>query len=309
MHPNSKTQLTGLESWLHKVPDNTKLSKIALPGTHNSAACYISFPSVRCQEVSVTEQLQNGVRFLDIRAAAPYLSSCGAVFGRLHELQVIHGDFPVRLPFPVKLKSVLDEIYDFLDHNKSETVIVSLKPEGPHHFHAHQFSDIIWDEFIVPRADKWHLKNDIPTIGEVRGKAILFRRFGISSSNDSQNFGIDAASWKYNTIEDEPGFLSVQDWCEVMVPADIAKKVTYINDHLKRAIEYNSTAKSDENCKLYINFFSGSNSLNHKCWPRKVSQGLVGVTQSLGKSCGIVVIDFANANDWEIARTVIALNL
>lgn len=307
-----------LHNWLSHIPDKINISKISLPGTHNSAACYTSFPSVRCQDVGILDQLNHGVRFLDIRVSTPYMSSfkSNGFNYRYKKLQVIHGNFPVRLLFPVKLDTVLNEIYQFLDNNKSEVVIVSVKPEGPHSLSEQQFSDIIWEEYLYPATEKWYFENRIPSIGQVRGKAILFRRFAIlgnkpfaNTETDTPTMGIDAAVWKYNSISHETGFIAIQDWCEVISPTDIEKKSTYIKNHLKRAIDYNSTTISDQVPKLFLNFYSGSNFWNYKCWPRNISRVIKNLPQVLDKSCGIVVMDFANADDWQVIRTIVDLNL
>jgi len=56
-----------LNQWMSKLKDDTPLSILSIPGTHNSVTYRSALPSVRCQAVNVTEQLENGVRFLDIR--------------------------------------------------------------------------------------------------------------------------------------------------------------------------------------------------------------------------------------------------
>jgi hypothetical protein len=60
--PNTK-------SWINDIiPPDCLLSSINLPGSHDSAAInrFISTPYA-CQISSITEQLEQGVRVLDIR--------------------------------------------------------------------------------------------------------------------------------------------------------------------------------------------------------------------------------------------------
>ena len=52
---------------MSKLKDETPLSALSIPGTHNSPTHHTALPSVRCQAVGVKEQLNNGVRFLDLR--------------------------------------------------------------------------------------------------------------------------------------------------------------------------------------------------------------------------------------------------
>ena len=58
------------EKWMKNIPDETPLSMISIPGTHDSAARFITAPTPRifcCQDMSVKNQLLSGARFLDIR--------------------------------------------------------------------------------------------------------------------------------------------------------------------------------------------------------------------------------------------------
>ncbi|ANB13077.1 hypothetical protein AWJ20_1356 [Sugiyamaella lignohabitans] len=299
-----------LANWMQKLPDELSLAKIALPGTHNSAACYLTLPSVQCQGSSISDQLLHGVRFLDIRVAAPFFTGCGAAFGSgPDDLQVIHGNFPVKLPFPAKLQDTLVDVYSFLQEHPSETVFVSIKAEGPFGFDKDDFANIIWERYINPSHSRWFLSDQIPKAGDVRGKAVLFRRFGVPDDNRKGQFGIEAAWWKYNTTEDNQGDLAVQDWCEVMAPEDIAKKRDYISQHLNRAKDYNSTDTSEP--KLFLNYCSGSNFWNPQCWPQRVSTAIStsDFHNDLGAGCGIVIIDYAESNDWATVRKLVESNI
>lgn len=64
-----------LNRWMAELDPSYPLSALSIPGTHNSPTCYVALPSVRCQAVSVREQLDNGVRFLDVRVSCPSPSS------------------------------------------------------------------------------------------------------------------------------------------------------------------------------------------------------------------------------------------
>jgi 1-phosphatidylinositol phosphodiesterase len=55
-----------LESWMSEIPDETLLSNITVPGTHDSCACS-NIPFVRTQYLSISKQLDAGIRFFDLR--------------------------------------------------------------------------------------------------------------------------------------------------------------------------------------------------------------------------------------------------
>lgn len=292
------------KTWLLELDDNTKIGTLAIPGTHNSEACHTALPSVQCQGESITDQLEHGVRFLDIRAGKYPLKSGDEA----NELTVVHGVFPVRIPFPKKLSDTLDEIYEFVDNNKSETVIVSIKQEGTGEWNndADEFANLIWDKYVNPNKDKWSLGTNLPKLGDARGKVILFRRFGVRNDDRRNQFGFEASSWKYNCTEDDRGQFCVQDFCEIQTEDDIPKKVQYVKDMANKAAEYNKS-NSD---KLFINFTSGSNFFDHACWPQQVATAMEEhkLEESFHRGSGIVVLDYVESNDWKMAKALVDQN-
>lgn len=293
--------MVNYQTWMGELGDDTKISKLSIPGTHNSAACRTALPSVQCQGDSVTEQLNHGVRFLDVRVGRMLVGSGG-------DLQVIHGKFPVKIPFPLKLEDTLDEVYQFLQHNPSETVIVSIKQEGSDDWNNDQdeFGKTIWDKYVGKNKDKWYLNTDIPRLGDARGKAIIFRRFGVKDENLKKEFGFDASYWKYNTIKDERDLFAVQDFCEVNSAEDIPKKIEYINDFSKSAEDY---IKDNDN-RLYLNFTSASNFFDQNCWPQAISKAMLNanIDQEFRKGSGIIVLDYIEAEDWRMSKKLIDTN-
>ncbi|KAK6876092.1 1-phosphatidylinositol phosphodiesterase [Candida tropicalis] len=290
------------KTWLKDIDDNKKISQLSIPGTHNSAACHVALPSVQCQGATVTEQLEHGVRFLDVRVGKLFLGN------DVKDLQVIHGKFPVKIPFPLKLTDTLNEVYKFLQHNSSETVIVSIKQEGSDDWDNKndEFGKLIWERYVNPNKDKWYLHTDIPRVGDARGKAILFRRFGVQDENLKKEFGISASFWSYNTTDEDRGQFAVQDFCEVNSAADLPKKIDYVKTFAKRSQEYTS-GKDD---KLFLNFTSGSNFYDQQCWPQPVSQAMIdgNIQDTFKKGVGIIVLDYAEAENWKLPKALVDTN-
>lgn len=294
-----------LTEWQRLVPDNVPLSMLSLPGTHNSAAWHVSFPSVQCQGASITEQLKHGIRFFDIRVARPFFGLCGEA----DDLQVIHGNFPVKLPYPEKLHDVLNDIYAYLQQHPSEVAVVSIKQEGNDKWTGDEFPELIWNKFIAPAEQRWYLGTDLPAIGSIRGKTLLLRRFGVNNEQLKARFGFDASWWKYNTPEDDRGSFVVQDWSEVNTPDDFNTKVGYVNNQIQRAVQYNGTEEAVKTPKLFLNYCSGSNFFNPQCWPQGVAAAVAHGMNGLGSGCGVVIMDYAEKGDWEIVRQIVSLNL
>lgn len=290
------------KAWLGEIDDNKKISQLSIPGTHNSAACHTALPSVQCQGASVTHQLENGVRFLDIRAGKLFIGN------DVKDLQVIHGKFPVKIPFPLKLTDTLNEVYKFLEDNRSETVIVSIKQEGTDDWDNDndEFGKLFWERYISPNKDKWYLNTDIPRLGDARGKAILFRRFGVKDENLSREFGFSASFWTYNTTGDDRGQLVVQDFCEVNSSDDLPKKIDYVKNLAKRAQDY--TSNNDD--KLFLNFTSGSNFFDKQCWPEPISKAMIegNIQSTFQRGVGVIVLDYAESHNWNLPRALVDTN-
>jgi 1-phosphatidylinositol phosphodiesterase len=81
-----------LNSWMGKLRSDSPLSALSIPGTHNSPTCHTALPSVRCQAKSLREQLDNGVRFLDIRVQPENPDDANA-----DGLILVHSAFPISL--------------------------------------------------------------------------------------------------------------------------------------------------------------------------------------------------------------------
>lgn len=299
-------EIDALPSWLNEIKDETLLSQLALPGTHNSGASFLALPSVQCQGANISEQLQHGVRFLDFRVSRPLIT----LFSSADNLEIVHGKFPVKAPSSLKLEEVLNTVYSFLHNNPSETVVVSIKQEGTGTWEGDDFPNLIWSKYIEPQQDNWYLENKIPRLSDLRGKAFLFRRFGVHDEELKQKFGFDASWWQYNTPNDDRGKYTVQDWCEVQKPEDLTQKVQYIKEQLKRASEFNATeeAGNEDHAKLFVNFCSASNFFNPDIWPRSVAEVVSRDIQDLESGCGIVVIDYAESEDWKLTRQLVQLN-
>ena len=68
-----RVDTNGLEAdavWMSRIPDETRLNEITLPGTHQSASQFTQIPFFfKCQGCSIKSQLTSGFRFLDLRLA------------------------------------------------------------------------------------------------------------------------------------------------------------------------------------------------------------------------------------------------
>ncbi|QSZ29072.1 hypothetical protein DSL72_003582 [Monilinia vaccinii-corymbosi] len=326
-----------LSSWMSNLKDETPLAALSIPGTHNSPTHYAALPSVRCQAVSVKEQLNNGIRFLDIRVQPQDPNNLAA-----EGLILVHSAFPVSLTGNKYLRTLINHLHKFLDENPTETVIISLKREGAGKATDEQLSQILNHHYTQDSA-RWFTGNRIPTLGEVRGKIVVIRRFALHDSlkgeNDGTGLYIDAESWPDNCADGvcTSGEIRVQDFYEVAVSTNIEKKIGFSTAQLERAakaiavLPEDMGAASRESAKqaFFMNFLSASNFWRANCWPDRIAEKVNPMIvdflcrrhneptssehpdgASIGDgSTGIVVCDWVGVGgDWDLVRCILAMN-
>ena len=196
----NQTTIYGSASWMSSLADYRKLSSISIPGTHDSGALHDPWywrDTAKCQDLSIAEQLQAGVRFLDIRC-------CNVQ----DKFEIYHGWVDQQLTFD----AVLQDCSSFLTENPSEVIIMSVKEEQPPQKCTRSFEDT-FDSYYKNNTALWYLGTDIPVLGAVRGKIVLLRRFTATHFNPR---GIDASpdKWQDNKtfkIDDGTTTLYIQD--------------------------------------------------------------------------------------------------
>ncbi|RDL42296.1 Phosphatidylinositol phospholipase-like protein C [Venustampulla echinocandica] len=324
-----------LESWMSKLKNETPLSALSIPGTHNAPAHYTALPSVRCQAVGVKEQLNNGIRFLDIRVQPETpddVSKDGLI--------LVHSAFPVSLTGNKYFRDLVKTVSEFLDANPTETVIISVKREGVGKATDQHLSKILHKHYAND-PNRWFTENHIPTLGEARKRIVLIRRFAIDDSlkgeNNGQGWAMDGESWPDNCADGlcSSGEIRVQDFYEVAESENIDKKISYSTDHLDRAAQVvcplpgdmNAAAAEAAKLPFFINFLTASNFWRANCWPdriaAKVNPSIIdflcrrhnesaageGKMPTGDGSTGIVVCDWVGNNgDWDLVRCIVGMN-
>jgi len=144
-----------------------------------------------------------------------------------------HGPIPQNLPF----QQVLSDVYDFLTDPAScrETIVMSIKQEDFATTPPPDFSALVHKEIQTGPGgmSMWYLENKIPLLGEVRGKVIMFSRFGGNGAGWAgglEGMGIHPTRWPDNEKE---GFVwsckntlvKTQDWYEIPSFLSIPEKV------------------------------------------------------------------------------------
>ncbi|MGH9199479.1 MAG: phosphatidylinositol-specific phospholipase C, partial [Acidimicrobiia bacterium] len=212
-------ELISHTSWMRDIPDNAPVATLSIPGTHNSCSVGGLLGFGRTQNLDLRDQLNTGIRFLDIRLAH-YQDNLFAHHDIVH--------------MGKSYADILTICSSFLKQHPSETILISVKDEGRFDSHLGRFAPsrafgrsrgdpanwIIRSSSFEEafQARTWQHIEDaslfynfappLPgngsattsraltsktTLGEVRGKIVLLRRF-----EGGQDVGFDVTHWPEN---------------------------------------------------------------------------------------------------------------
>ncbi len=270
-------------NWMSEIDDSRYLSQISIPGTHDSAALYESIAgTTKCQKLTLSEQFNCGVRYIDIRCRS--INDCFAIH---HGLVYQHLNF----------NDVIKACTDFLKNNPTETIIMSVKEEYKESGSEKTFEEI-FNSYIEENKSIWLLSDEIPQLGEARGKIVLLRRF----NSEETPKGIDASEWEDNATFsiDNAAKLNIQDCYKVGNNNHKWSEITSL---------YDKAEKSSDN-SLYINYTSGYKSIlgvpNITSVSDFMNPHLLSYFKENTSGCfGISVMDFVNE---EICTEIISTN-
>ena len=161
--PASSTKALG-RNWMKSLPETLSLSNLSIPGTHDTCALRngFSFGFAKCQSWTLEDQLEAGIRFLDIRCRH-----------RLNRFEIYHGVISQEITF----MQVLDICEAFLKKNPSECLLMSVKEESSREKVTRGFRETFLDE-IDSRKDLWLITEKTPSLKESRGRIVLVDRVG-----------------------------------------------------------------------------------------------------------------------------------
>ncbi|MBV9164029.1 MAG: phosphatidylinositol-specific phospholipase C [Pseudonocardiales bacterium] len=308
-------------SWMRDIPDEIPVTALSIPGTHNSGCIGGLFGFGQTQNLDLADQLNAGIRFLDIRLA------------HYQEDLVIHHDV---VCMHKSYTDVLAISSRFLRKHPSETILMSVKDEGrlddrldrfaPSKIlgrlprgdtaetqrNASSFEDILKARTLghIENAPSFYNFATRPSgddsmasgraftsetnLGEVRGKIVLLRRF-----DGSSDVGLDLTYWPENQTfrSAEPPVHDVHDRYRGLRDED---KYELIIAHLEEA-------KRGELKDLYITFSSAID-LKARGYAKTINPRLNDyLTQSPKGRVGIVVMDYFE-EPRELVSNVIKMN-
>ena len=317
-----------LSDWMSVIRDDTKLTEITIPGTHDSCARKFHNEDAfgimsgisKCQSLNITEQLNAGIRFLDIRCE---------VNTDNHSVWTVHGSTDCwNGDDYYYLDYVFNDIYSFLDAHPSETVLVCIKEDdggnGVPHFtnavyeyiHGYRSSD---NRYFYGTnynyQNRWYLGKSVPRLSDVRGKCVLFNRFDQYIGNESGqgvwvNENESGQKIKYNDMEGsfaEPYYANVTSNNTGIGTAHIQDYYKWNTDQKKTATQY-MLSLGHYRGEYYINYsstVSDSSVPNPQDLSKKINPAYFSFTYEKTKPSGIFAMDFATS---DLARKIVENN-
>jgi 1-phosphatidylinositol phosphodiesterase len=264
-----------LTRWMARLADHAPLSAITIPGTHDSGARFggaapvVDFVTalwVQTQNWTVTQQLNAGVRFLDVRCHA---EPDGTL--RIHHLFVDE---------QLSLTDVLRECVLFLAANPSEAVLMRVQQEAsttPEPQFVAAFDRHVRE---ADAGDRLYRKPTIPQLRSVRGRIVLM-------PNKLPSLGGIGWSGPLVSIED--------DWdMGYLTPADAVERKW-------QSVVMSLDAAAETNTKMTISFVSANGAvvpprlLTDILNPRLQQEAArrQGAAEA-GRSLGVVLVDFVD---------------
>lgn len=194
--------------WMKYVDDNKFLDELSIPSTHDSGTCSVDNDTepqssqVKCQQDYIPTQLLKGIRYFDIR------------LGKGNDPGICHGDFYLfkKDGYYLHLSDVIGYFKTFLSENPREALIM-LASRG----NDEATDDGVTTAFAKVMDDKpdlFYTSSHVPTLGEVRGKIVLLRRFRLAGNSASgHTWGLDLTEWddKIKAHSDSTTMCLVQD--------------------------------------------------------------------------------------------------
>ncbi|WP_030057198.1 MULTISPECIES: phosphatidylinositol-specific phospholipase C domain-containing protein [Streptomyces] len=232
------------DDWMSRLNGDLSLLDLTIPGTHDSCCENPNYGTEwsHTQNWGVPQQLQEGVRFLDIR--------CNGLQGAPDELGIYHSDNYQH----IRLQDVLDQCRSFLQAHPGETIVMRLRNERAG-------GQALGDEEFMRRVN--HYLDALgfrslfhfygwPTLGTARGKVVLLADFtnpwGLIDWSSGQN-----------------DYFDTQDVWQISGSDPLGRKGQYI------VAQFDKAFLTPNSPKMFVNFLSYAGGY----WPKLSSQNLM----------------------------------
>lgn len=167
-----KPQITA-NSWMTAIDDDTKIAMLTIPGTHDAATSTCAGPG-KCQTLTISGQLEHGVRAFDLRPTMDNNSTLGNIY---HSI----------LDTGVSMEDAMKYFDSFLKAHPGEGIIVIMRYESERQFLSPSIAEdnyktamknFLWDSRIYQ--SRMAAFNRSMTMKDLRGKILIISRNDLS---------------------------------------------------------------------------------------------------------------------------------
>ncbi|OUM57080.1 Non-catalytic module family DOC2, partial [Piromyces sp. E2] len=295
-------------NWMNYVDDNLKINQVIIPGTHDSGTCNVNIFEAewtRTQSLNIKEQLENGIRYLDIRLTIDEEEP--------NNIYLSHDEYCVEF--------LSTEI------SRRETIILHIKKEKvPSSYTNSKIAKILYN-ILFGGKYKNFIYDDyskIPTLGQLRrykmpipsmGACYEYSNHGILRFNDGTKCYpvISLSNDKPNNLEyrvqDNYHLEKDDKWdmiYDVLMNKINSRDSDKYNDSVKIISDNNKFYDKIRNDTLTINFFNIARASDELGWISSVLDTIF--DSSIKTSASEINNNFVNFNGREICNQWIIMD-
>jgi len=231
---------TPLTDWLSMVKDETKVCKLSIPGTHDTATGmgfyqplmkYVFNITAISQVSTLEEQMACGIRYFDLRPVVS-IDTLATERSERQILRLAHGISEIDVAF----EEAIDQMHNYLKAHPSEFFIAKVQADNG--FENQSNWTVLLKKVLNKQkyqglfVDYW--RPDI-TVGEMRGKILWLSHFDLRPLHNEFNDALVYGEWP----DEDPDIQETlspetQRTCAIYSLSDTTLKATlYMQDYYK----------------------------------------------------------------------------
>jgi hypothetical protein len=163
-------------TWMSNISGNKTIDSLSIPGTHDFGSKVFANGWIGTQDHSIKDQLNSGIRFIDIR--------CCHINNSFY---IYHDQFYLNYNFD----DIIQIVFNFLKINLNETILMRIKEEYKPNNITRSFEETFQAYYYRYKDLFWKFTSFNPTLDMIRGKIVVIQQFiGLNYGLDWNSFNI-----------------------------------------------------------------------------------------------------------------------
>lgn len=319
MRPPTSWTLNAADDWMKNLPDGTAVRELSLPGTHDTMTSRVRLPYVVTQNWNLSEQLDAGIRAIDIRTRTID-----------NRLVIHHGNYYLFY----SMEQVLDELAAWLKFHPYEGVLMRVQANEIDAGTPNTAADFykVWNALVskpkyaglfvdgtvaanyYDSTGRYVRRNNLNTdfqnltLGDIRGKLVVLASHSVAATyySDVSGTQVTTSPWDVaSNMKDYTGYDIRTWWVKYFNPtifdldsneapqvSEVDARRTAIKAHLDKS--QNPPADQLESPLMYNTNLAASSTQPPDGWARDLNPTVydyLGYT-SAPRRLGIIQMDF-----------------